>query len=53
MARIRQENLATVGGGEEETMEPQIDEILILDRTVDPVTPLCTPLTYEARAFFS
>eukprot|EP00943_MAST-04B_sp_MAST-4B-sp1_P005928 g5928.t1 len=26
---------------------PDIDSLLVLDRMVDPVSPLCTPLTYE------
>ena len=30
------------------TRMPQIDQCLILDRTVDFITPLLTPLTYEA-----
>ena len=25
----------------------QVESIIILDRNVDPITPLCTPLTYE------
>ena len=28
-------------------MTPQIDMILLIDREVDMVTPLCTQLTYE------
>ncbi|OQS05550.1 vacuolar protein sorting-associated protein 33A [Thraustotheca clavata] len=27
--------------------EPEIDTLIVLDRTVDLVTPLCTPFTYE------
>ena len=29
-------------------LPPQIDAIVLLDRSVDLVTPLSTPLTYEA-----
>jgi hypothetical protein len=34
-----------VAGDEDE--EPQIDSLILLDREVDKVTPLCTQLTYE------
>ncbi|XP_064620960.1 vacuolar protein sorting-associated protein 33A-like [Lineus longissimus] len=33
--------------GQETQITPQIDSILILDRTVDPLTPLLSQLTYE------
>ena len=33
--------------GSEPQIMPQIDNLLILDRTVDPVTPLLSQLTYE------
>ena len=29
------------------SMAPQIDAIILLDRSVDFLTPLCTQLTYE------
>ena len=32
--------LPETGGG-------QIDTLVLVDRTVDPLTPLCTQLTYE------
>lgn len=32
--------LSETGGG-------QIDTLVLVDRTVDPLTPLCTQLTYE------
>jgi hypothetical protein len=33
--------------GSEPQIVPQIDNLLIIDRTVDPLTPLLTQLTYE------
>ncbi len=33
-------NTCSTGGG-------QIDTLILVDRTVDPLTPLCTQLTYE------
>lgn len=34
-------------GGFEPQITPQIDNLLILDRSVDPLTPLLYQLTYE------
>ena len=33
--------------GNERQVQPQIDTLLLIDRTVDPLTPLATQLTYE------
>ena len=35
------------GGGSSASQPPQIRELLLIDRDVDLVTPLCTELTYE------
>jgi len=40
--RMRRENLS-----EEQLVVPEIDTIILLDREVDLMTPLCTQLTYE------
>lgn len=37
---MKQFYTSVVGGG-------QIDTLVLVDRTVDPLTPLCTQLTYE------
>ena len=42
MMRMRRE----LSGSEPQIM-PQIDNLLIIDRLVDPLTPLLTQLTYE------
>lgn len=42
MMRMRREL-----GGRDMQVPPQIDNLLILDRVVDPLTPLLTQLTYE------
>ena len=42
MIRMRREM-----AGSEPQLTPQIDNLLILDRMVDPVTPLLSQLTYE------
>ena len=42
MLRMRREM-----AGAEAQITPQIDNLLILDRTVDPLTPLLSQLTYE------
>ena len=49
MTRLRTEEHA-IGGGraEEEEMRPEIDAVVFLDRSVDLISPMCTPLTYEA-----
>lgn len=39
MVRIKSACACTGGG--------QIDTLILVDRTVDPLTPLCTQLTYE------
>ena len=31
----------------ENQMSPQIDSLVLIDRNVDMITPLCTQLTYE------
>ena len=33
--------------GSEAQLTPQIDQLVILDRMVDPLTPLLSQLTYE------
>ena len=48
MTRLRREEHAIAGRAEEEEMTPDIDAVLFLDRSVDLVSPMCTPLTYEA-----
>jgi hypothetical protein len=48
ITRLRREEFASAGRGEEEDIKPEITAVLFLDRTVDLVSPLCTPLTYEA-----
>jgi hypothetical protein len=35
------------GGTPEEPQPQYISALILLDRTVDPLTPMCTPLTYE------
>lgn len=42
MLRMRREM-----AGSEPQITPQIDNLLLLDRTVDPLTPLLSQLTYE------
>ena len=42
MLRMRREMAGT-----EAQITPQIDNLLIIDRTVDPITPLLSQLTYE------
>ncbi len=42
MLRMRREM-----AGSESQLPPQIDHVMLLDRTVDPLTPLMTQLTYE------
>ena len=42
MMRMRREM-----AGSEPQITPQIDNLLIIDRNVDPLTPLLTQLTYE------
>ncbi|KAK2193496.1 hypothetical protein NP493_12g08025 [Ridgeia piscesae] len=42
MLRMRRETVST-----EQQITPQIDNLLILDRMVDPLTPLLSQLTYE------
>jgi len=44
MLRMRRE---MSGSASEPHIMPQIDNLLIIDRTVDPLTPLLTQLTYE------
>ena len=48
ITRLRREEFASAGRGEEEDLEPEISAVLFLDRSVDLVSPMCTPLTYEA-----
>ena len=43
MLRLRKEE----GDHGDHGAVPDIDSLLVLDRMVDPVSPLCTPLTYE------
>ena len=47
LLRMRREGLP--GGQEEagESKEPEIDELILIDREVDMVTPMLTQLTYE------
>ena len=49
MTRLRREEHA-IGGGraEEDEIIPDIDAVIFLDRSVDLISPMCTPLTYEA-----
>jgi hypothetical protein len=42
MVRMRRELAGT-----EQQVTPQIDELIIIDRSVDFVTPMLTQLTYE------
>ena len=42
MLRMRREM-----AGSESQITPQIDDLFLIDRTVDPLTPLLTQLTYE------
>ena len=44
MIRMRRE---MSGSASEPHIMPQIDNLLIIDRVVDPLTPLLTQLTYE------
>ena len=44
MLRMRRE---MSGSASEPHIMPQIDNLLIIDRVVDPLTPLLTQLTYE------
>jgi len=44
MIRMRRE---MSGSASEPPIMPQIDNLLIIDRNVDPLTPLLTQLTYE------
>ena len=44
MIRMRREML---GSASEPHVMPQIDNLLVIDRVVDPLTPLLTQLTYE------
>ncbi len=53
IARFKREGEAEVAtsGGAEATAsarEPEIDTLIILDRGVDVVSPMMTPLTFEA-----
>ena len=34
-------------GNDELTNTPEIDHLILIDRDVDMVTPMCTQLTYE------
>ena len=34
-------------GGADAQVTPQIDELIIIDRSIDMITPLLTQLTYE------
>ena len=50
MARLRKESPAPPAAASSSTLSPsygQIDSLILLDRQVDMVTPLCTQLTYE------
>ena len=44
LTKLRQENFML---GEEQPVIPEIDQLFIIDREVDFVSPLCTQLTYE------
>jgi len=43
MARMRRD----IGTDADPPMSPQIDTLMIIDRTVDLITPVVTQLTYE------
>ncbi|KJE88792.1 vacuolar protein sorting-associated protein 33A [Capsaspora owczarzaki ATCC 30864] len=49
MLRLRRElaTSASASSAPELSVSPEIDTILLIDRTIDLVTPLCTQLTYE------
>jgi len=53
MMRMRREMSGSAAS--EPPIMPQIDNLLIIDRVVDPLTPLLTQLTYEGLVdeFFS
>jgi len=42
MLRMRKEI-----GGEDIGIAPEIDNLILIDRNVDMITPFCTQLTYE------
>eukprot|EP00658_Telonema_sp_P-2_P040793 TRINITY_DN29176_c0_g2_i1.p1 TRINITY_DN29176_c0_g2~~TRINITY_DN29176_c0_g2_i1.p1 ORF type:complete len:460 (-),score=139.15 TRINITY_DN29176_c0_g2_i1:244-1623(-) len=42
--KLRREGFAD---GEEAVIIPEIDQLVLIDRQVDLVSPVCTPLTYE------
>eukprot|EP01090_Pellita_catalonica_P017405 TRINITY_DN5247_c0_g1_i1.p1 TRINITY_DN5247_c0_g1~~TRINITY_DN5247_c0_g1_i1.p1 ORF type:complete len:594 (-),score=95.78 TRINITY_DN5247_c0_g1_i1:73-1854(-) len=42
MLRMRRET-----GGKEAAISPEIDTLILIDRDVDLITPMCTQLTYE------
>jgi len=42
--KLRRESFAD---GEEAVIVPEIDQLILIDRQVDLVSPICTPLTYE------
>lgn len=44
--RMRRE-LMMSSGGSEFNVAPEVDSVLLIDRSVDLITPLCTQLTYE------
>jgi len=44
LERMRREKASRV---EEQRISPEIDTLILLDREVDLITPLCTQLTYE------
>lgn len=46
LVRQRREHLASEPCASLSAASPQIDALIVLDRTVDLVTPLCTQLTY-------
>lgn len=55
ITRFRREGEADVGTGGPDSAgtgtappEPEIDTLILLDRGVDVITPLMTPLTFEA-----
>lgn len=45
MAHFKREQ--EVAGNPIGVLDPEIDTLVLLDRTVDLATPMCTPLTYE------
>lgn len=45
MAHFKREQ--EVAGNPIGVLDPEIDTLVLLDRTVDLTTPMCTPLTYE------